>query len=518
MSKYNYLIVFLFSLFIIGTLSTNAQEVNGYDFSERKPDSLVSVRHNQMATYQIKNINRFIYDVTINGSLVSYNNAVPAVFDQIFKTESVGDSEIADAANSAIQGSDDVSQIIALERKLKTKHNEIDLFNKLDGPVKLKNLGFTDALTDSISLDHFQNFIVDLNSELDSLQANYYSQMESLQGYELRLQNVTGASLKVDQLFDALEKSKELKNALLTIAQSNALDADIAAEKIADLEDQIKININLSIIKSSFEEAINKFNSHYQEYLASSDVQNHFTNDSQKVIDSIKKLKDEVDRINELVKKSDYKKIAEDITVLKSDLVNKNSYSAISNPIQAKEDEVKFDIKITPKSTANANLLTTPTNFTTQIPVHGGVKIDFSTGLIGNIGLHDAKYSSSITEDSTSFSLSKDRNNNLLGFSLGAFMHFYEKNGKNDHWAGTFGLGLNSTDLNDLEVYFGASRIFGKQERVIFSGGLAISKVAYLKGSLDEDVQIDYSKFTDEFTEDAYRIGGFLSFSYNLSR
>jgi len=88
----------------------------------------------------------------------------------------------------------------------------------------------------------------------------------------------------------------------LTIAQSNALDADIAAEKIADLEDQIKININLSIIKSSFEEAINKFNSHYQEYLASSDVQNHFTNDSQKVIDSIKKLKDEVDRINELVK------------------------------------------------------------------------------------------------------------------------------------------------------------------------------------------------------------------------
>jgi hypothetical protein len=518
MSKYNYLVVFLVSLFTIGTLSTNAQEVNGYDFSERKPDSIFSVRHNQMATYQIKNINRFIYDVTINGSLISYNTAVPAVFDQIFKTEAVGNSEIADAANSAVQASDDVSKLKVLESKLQTKHNEIDLFNKLSPPDAFKTLGFTEAPLDSMSFDNYTKFMANLNSELDSLETVYSSQMYSLKGYELKLQNVTGASLKVDQLFDALEKSKVLKNAIVTIAQSNVLDSTKASKQLADLEEQISATINLLSIKSSFEEAISDFNTKHQEYLANSDVQEKFKHEAQEVIASVKKLKEEVDRINALTKKSDYIKIAQDIKVLKSELLNPNSYIAVSNPIQAKEDEVKFDIKITPKSTVNANLLTTTTNFTTQIPVSGGVKIDFSTGLICNIGLNDAKYSSSIAEDSTSFSLSKDRNNNQLGLSLGAFMHFYKKNEKNHHWAGTFGLGLNSTDLNDLEVYFGASKIFGKQERVILSGGLAISKVAYLKGSLDEDVQIDYAKFTDEFTEKAFRVGGFLSFSYNLSR
>ncbi len=489
---------------------------NKYDLNNRVAETIKPANHNQMTTYEISNVNRFIYDVTINGTLVSFNTAVPAVFNQIFQQESIEDSSIPEAIESLPKSTDATKNLVNLEFELLATKSNIQSIERQEATGVFEIFKTYDFQFDLPNQTKNDSLLAEFRLEKKRLEA--LIKATKVSKYDSIFTEVTQASMKVDRIFDSLEKAKFLKNALVNLSQTNKLDASIATKKIKELEENIIGAKNLQFTKAYFDDAVNEFNKRYQEYLSSPEAQTEFNGDSEKIIKSVKKLKDEVDRIDGLAQKTDYTKIAQDIVVIKSELLNPNSYVAISNPIQATEDDVKFEIKITPKATVNKNLHTTTTNFTTHIPVKGGVKIDFSTGFITTGLLHNRSYSSTIARDSSSFTISQNKNRNIANFNVGAFMHVYKSNATNCQLAGTFGIGLNSKTLDDVDFYLGGSAIFGRKNRFVVTAGAALSHVDYLKGSFNIDEAIDITKYSDDLTERAIRIGAFLALSYNLSK
>lgn len=491
---------------------------NNYDLNTRIADTIFPANNNQMTTYEISNVNRFVYDVTINGTLVSFNTAVPAVFDLLLKPETPDDSNISETIEGLSGMNDGTAKVAMDQNKLAHVEADIKYYSGNNEKGLFDVYKVYDIQLESLSSVELQKIIAQLKKDKKSLEDSIRATLKSISTPDSLFTLVTQASLKVDQHFDWLEKSKVFKNSLITISQSNTINSTIAADEIQELEKQSLSTKNLLSLKAQFDEAVNEFNYQHQIYLSNDKVQKKFKKDSEKIIKSVKNLKNEVDRIDALAKKTDYAKIAEDISVIKSELLNVNSYIAISNPIQATEDDVKFEVKITPKSTINSNLHTTTTNFTTHIPVKGGVKIDFSTGFITTGLLHNRSYSSTIASDSSSFTISQDKNRNVANFNVGAFMHVYKSNATNSQLAATFGFGLNSKTLDDVDFYLGGSAIFGRKNRFVVTAGAALSHVNYLKGSFNKDETIDIARHTDELTERAIRLGAFVAFSYNLSK
>src|SRR5690606_27509344 len=122
----------------------------------------------------------------------------------------------------------------------------------------------------------------------------------------------------------------------------------------------------------------------------------------------------------------------------------------VSDPVQADKDVINFDIKITPrKDLSNVTNLENRL-FSTTVPIKGGVKIDFSTGLFITTGLHDRRYSlNQSSTDSLSSTISENKNNNVAQISLGALMHISPRTTKYFKPGFSFGFGLNSTDISN---------------------------------------------------------------------
>lgn len=186
--------------------------------------------------------------------------------------------------------------------------------------------------------------------------------------------------------------------------------------------------------------------------------------------------------------------------------VTKNIDSCVSYPQPvARGDEITYRVHIVQK-----NSMDTVADFPISVRVGGRWKVDVSTGVNFLFGMQDERYT---IENGRAKEV--DDNNKFVPTAFSAMTHFYPKQTGQINWGGTFGLGIN--DNGKVRYLGGLSLMFGDRQRVVFSGGAVLSQKK-VRSNLYPDTQIfDGGMLPADFLEDAWKVGGFLGISYNLT-
>jgi hypothetical protein len=226
----------------------------------------------------------------------------------------------------------------------------------------------------------------------------------------------------------------------------------------------------------------------------------------------------EAARLNAAVNE-EYIKLTDQLMLLYQKFSERN-FTCSSLPIVARTDEIFFNVEIVPKAGEEKALNIDTIKFEIPLTVKGGLKIDFSTGVIFSFinSSFDQTYRlEQNTADTNLLTIIENRNRNLFIPSVGAFMHFYPRCTGTAKFGGV--LGLSTDDLNSLRYHLGISLIFGSKNRVILSCGATGN---YAK-ALDSEYVVDQD-ITKELglkevpVEDVFRLGAFVAFSYNLTK
>ena len=227
-------------------------------------------------------------------------------------------------------------------------------------------------------------------------------------------------------------------------------------------------------------------------------------------------LMDQATNLNKDLENYDYQSLIEKLLVLFQKFNDKNF--TYNSPITvAKTDKLIYNIKIFPID-AEKNLKDT-IKFEIPISVFGGLKIDYSSGVVFNfIGKSfDQSYRLESNPLDTNFvTIKENYNRNVFLPSFGAFIHFYPRQRNDLKIAGTFG--LSSEDLKNIKYHLGLSLIFGSNRRIVLSCGATgnyaniLSQNYTVNQNLSKEVNLETVP-----TEEVFKIGGFLSFTYNLN-
>ena len=491
-----------------------------YDFKTKTLDSIRAANHGQATVFKIENINRFLYDVKIEAKQTEFHSEVPFVFSQILKYEKMEPRKSKEATTV-------LPSVVTENAKstIETRSTiEVDL-NILEENLDIYNLELFDHKSVP-NTDQNQAKINELERLILKLEEDIKKQKETIKnlnniiedGYLKVVRELYTNYLNVNKSFDLVEESKTLKNRLVALSLTDGLTIKDVNEKINGLHNTFPFSNYPEKLTDSFKNYYKQFKTAYELYLIDEKVKNKFSDDENKIRISVSNLLQEVESIKSTFDKTNYDEIFQNIYLLFIQLRNENNFFVVSNPVQAEKDVIKFDIKITPRKdiTNVANLENR--QFSTTVPIKGGVKIDFSTGLFITTGLHDKRYSlNQSPTDSLSSTISENKNNNVAQISLGALMHISKRTTNCFKPGFTFGFGLNSTDISNASVFLGISGIFGSKERFIASLGLSLSQVDYLKGEYELNKGYLTTKISSELTEKTTRGGLFLSLTYNLT-
>ena len=170
-------------------------------------------------------------------------------------------------------------------------------------------------------------------------------------------------------------------------------------------------------------------------------------------------------------------------------------------------------------------------SYTYDIWVKGGIKVDFSVGIMGS-RIVDQEYNKVeyFTPTSIPATTSKDtlmlfrKDRGAYNFAFGGMVNVYRRNGANwINWGGSVGV----VYANNQKVQFiiGPSLQFGKTERLILHGGVSFgfmqeldkSQLNYIDKGNGYVVRGDITNFNIPMV-DRFSVRSFIGISYNLSK
>lgn len=210
--------------------------------------------------------------------------------------------------------------------------------------------------------------------------------------------------------------------------------------------------------------------------------------------------------------------------------INESNFSIRFNTliIADNADLIKFRINAVPLTNLPCALTPHPISFTYYVYIKHGLKIDISTGAFANFFLNDKKYhfeSSTINGGENeptmpAVNVIEASEKSMFFPSIGVLLHMYRRGGRGHRFAFSFGA---STDGNKLKYYLGPSLIMGRSQRFNLTFGLAGGQVKYVIDEFDP-VNNPFEFPIDDLPSEVplrnpspFRIGGFFSFTFNLS-
>ena len=494
-----------------------------YDFISKEPSVILPSEHGTSSVFRINNINKFLYEVKIESSQSEFNSTPPAIFSSILnfekKEETTGKAEAVNVVEKSTTTEANKANVLAFG-------NEFASFIKNQQVLSAYNEDLEQLTRNPDSLDDSK--IEQLNQKISQLTNEIEAQQRSItelnniikDEYLKKTTEIYTNGKIVSDAFEQLEESKIIKNKLIRITLTDGLDHKEAVYKISQLTSDYPFIFKPEKLLSSFQKNYNSYKSALQLYLISAAVKDHFKDDETKLKESTIALSSEIEEIKKKADKYDYIKLFEEINQLITELNNENNYFVVSDPIQAKKDIILYNVKITPRKGIETLTAHENRDFDIEVPIYGGVKIDFSTGLFITTNLYDRKYTKTeLAADPSQIIITKNKNNSVAQLSLGALMHISPR------WVGsfkpgfTFGLGLNSTDISTAQIFIGGSAIFGSSERFIVSTGISFANVDYLSSKYSLDTPIKKTILDQEIsiTEKSIQAGWFISFTYNLT-
>lgn len=239
--------------------------------------------------------------------------------------------------------------------------------------------------------------------------------------------------------------------------------------------------------------------------------------------EEIEDANEKIENNYQAISEGDLLKLVEDIMVLQDAMDNPTYFEVTSPPIQMEGDFVEFKIKTTPTRTNDLMPYEFGKTFPVEIPVKGGLKVDFSVGPVISFGSNarDDKYYLEPVPNTNSVTFLQRDNNNAISPGLAAMMHFYKRSGTNAAIGGLFGVGAGFQSVQDanISIYAGASAVLGKREKIMLNMGVSYLSVSRLKNKeFVPGTQYDASKIDiGSITEKVFKPSFFLSISYNLT-
>ena len=181
------------------------------------------------------------------------------------------------------------------------------------------------------------------------------------------------------------------------------------------------------------------------------------------------------------------------------------------------EDETAIvKATFTPRDTlanGQAQKIRTPKVKTFKLETRGGMR--FNTG----IGLGFARFFDPAQDFDVRDNTIVADNKDFVQPALTTFVHFYAENRRGFTVAGTFGLGIpiSGGNISSLNFFLGPSLLFGRAQRIVFSGGIMTGPVKRLAKGLHVGDAFDPNG-GDIPQQTRYELGYFVGISFNVGR
>jgi hypothetical protein len=546
-----------------------------YDFAKKIYDTnFVHPRVHHPIVFKVKNINRLAYDVVITSrdsvlavsdfpTGMEFKNSLkdtvaleagedptklpgPSI-PALSKSDTNGDkkdvntiellesaSKKSDLQNELIKYKDKLSnqsaEIVKLEKDSTFISNEIkDLTIRKDNDTAIEQFK-----TDSISkLKLVQE---SLTLKLKTLRADTLGSTAAIEkkareikeivisedaiaAYQKRFTSLNQSYLAIVREYQKMWQLYSSYNQLFVIASDPFLSYEKAVSCIKDTAYKIPSVEKIADYRTwvrFFYQSMNDFNKEYNEVIFDWSIAKYVNESGQKKLqEPFRELKKRVDQMAQIIKAKNPAPLIDKMYYIVTTLKDPSAYEMYSAPIQPSQDVVSFDVNIKERK---SYLLHDAGNFNYSEFTRGGIRYDFSTGLVYSFGVADYTYR---TEKAVgdSVKIIKNKSSNQYFPSIAAMFHASIRTWRLLNIGFTLGASLNTTDLDINSVFPGISLMIGRKEKIIFTAGPALKKVKYLsekydfnKSYLPEDLKSEVP------TQSAFRIGAFVAVSYNLTK
>ena len=501
-------------------------ETNLVSFKDEKV-----VNQDGVVRIEVKNVNLFLYDVTINeqqnaaisnlviaesptnitSSLKKLDPATLAIKDIFIKSQTSNEATLKITATS--------NQLkilkLSLEHTFGDRDNAVNSLmdsntSKEDSAKAVKNLENALSSKKALELE-----IQGKENELSGLLNSDTETAEKITLYNVRFSDYRET---VSRMIDFINVYNELL-LISTTPSISYTEYCQGRDKVLNAHfnntDPVVVMIMINQVGKQVADA---FNALMQSY-------NNFT---QKEIDELKLevVYNYLNSYNEKLFSVEFNQIKESISSLINGLDDSNYYTTYTTGIIKDDaDIVSYQVVITPKPGESILITPKPIVNTFEVRVKHGVKIDYSAGLFANFMLSDNKYSILPYGDTDAFGASDsavirlDSKQDVFLPSVGAMIHLYRRTPRDLKWSMSTGVSISQNQA--ATYYLGGSAIFGRTQRIILSGGVAGKQVKtatdnYKPGTIIP-MNPDDVEAIDFLDNSPFKVGLFFGVTYNLA-
>jgi len=200
-------------------------------------------------------------------------------------------------------------------------------------------------------------------------------------------------------------------------------------------------------------------------------------------------------------------------------LDKESTYYVVSNPIQPIFDVAIFNIDIK-KRNNNKSTLKAERKFSHKEYTYGGTRLDFGIGLAGSLYPNARSYELVIGQDSVQ--IHQKSKQTFVPSVLGMATMSY-RSASYVTYGASVGLGIDVTNgkIQLSNFFAGPSVIFGKYDRLTLTTGASVRAIDRLKGNYSVNTNMPITESSSDlknFVTTEYRVGFFISLTYNLTR
>ncbi len=518
----------LVMLFMLLTFSTWSQIYEEIDFSSNK-EVIKSIKkeHNKPFGIIIKNINKKIYNISLDNSSDNYHVDYNMFLENISEISApVGEepTEPVVAANSVAGTkapliSANIIQVITKEDLV----DKINALNKLYNEIRDLKDRDKDNLT---SIKDLHLLLFDLRNLEDNIEDLSYECSMSLDNMKEKLKIYLTEFRSANRTYlinlknnypeittDAGQFFKRLSREAYSSMRVYKLNYDRSFSDMNKRENSSKIDSMYRLIKIIQKEVKGKQLGGYNDintilkYSVVSDMINAYETNY------VYADQFDIDYLTNAYLMLDTRDMRELVSTI--DYFNESNFSYVVPPQVLDKDIHKFEISIIPKDSIKCDAPLGYINYV--VKTKNGLKIDISSGIIANMdwfGFESRTFRKVEVNEMESMIVANE-NRNILFPTIGAFAHIYRRSGTNFNWGGVFGVSTNS--LGSLGFHPGISFIFGSKQRIILNTGVTIGQVSLLAEPFNEVDLFPSAMVPDNVTtSNFFRPGMYFAIAYNL--
>lgn len=231
-------------------------------------------------------------------------------------------------------------------------------------------------------------------------------------------------------------------------------------------------------------------------------------------IEQLKTCKDNIDTIKDL-------NIIGKIQTILTNITEENFTRSVTIP-NVESDEIQFKAEIEPLPNAGDVDVLQQLRGPVIVRTKRGWIINFSTGVLFHFNAHDRTYriEEAPTQDTGNpkYNIRENENKTSITHGVVALMHIYPRSISSIRWGG-ISFGLGTEDTKRINYYFGTGCMFGSLGRFVVNIGVVLTEIDYLKPGYKKDVEVNLpDKVTAEnLVEKQLKPRVFFGFTYNLN-